>query len=41
MTGFPTRISTEDHNSFAADALDKLLIALTGVLAMITILAVA
>ena len=28
-------------NSFAADALDKLLIALTGVLAMITILAVA
>jgi hypothetical protein len=41
MTNLTIRNQTEDNSDFVADAFDKLLIALTGVLAMITILAVA
>jgi len=41
MTNLTIHTRNEDNTDFIADAFDKLLIALTGVLAMVTILAVA
>ena len=41
MTNLTIRNQGQDNTGFIADAFDKLLIALTGVLAIVTILAVA